>query len=579
MSSRLRRLFALPVFEDEGKVQVARLLNVVLLTFGAAVALVLVAIVALFGAPADMTEWTTLLSAIGALIVTAVLLVLARFGFLRLVSIVFLSLMWLFITVWIGTVAGLVSDTSLLAYPLIIVLAGLLLGGRAAIAFTAISVLAAAGVFYLEVAGLLVVEERALTIMDPIMAAIPLALTGLLLRFAIDSMNRALVSARENERAQVQANSELDLIRASLEERVVERTAELERRSIYLEAAAEVGRAATSILETDRLMAHVAELVQQRFGLYHVGMFLLDGTGRWAEYRAGAGEGKEDLLDSQFRLEIDGSSMVGWCMAHAQVRVAQNVSLELHRVAHPLVPATRSEAALPLIARGTVLGAFSVQSDMPGAFGPDTVTALQGLADQVAVALDNARLFSEATAALEAERRAYGEFSREAWLELLRGRPDWGYRCGPRGTVSTVQSRWRPGMIQAGQSGETVRTGDLEVSVPIKVQDQVAGIVRLRKPDGSLPWSQGEMVMMESLVSQLGLTLESARLHDESQRRAASDRLLAETSARIRETLDLDTVLQTAVREIRQAMGLRDVTIRMGDDSRGRDDASWKEVS
>ena len=180
---------------------------------------------------------------------------------------------------------------------------------------------------------------------------------------------------------------------------------------------------------------------------------------------------------------------------------------------------------------------------------------------------------------LHQDGKKVGEFSREAWLELLRGRPDWGYRCGPRGTVSTVQSRWRPGMIQAGQSGETVRTGDLEVSVPIKVQDQVAGIVRLRKPDGSLPWSQGEMVMMESLVSQLGLTLESARLHDESQRRAASDRLLAETSARIRETLDLDTVLQTAVREIRQAMGLRDVTIRMGDDAHGRDGASWKEVS
>jgi GAF domain-containing protein len=202
---------------------------------------------------------------------------------------------------------------------------------------------------------------------------------------------------------------------------------------------------------------------------------------------------------------------------------------------------------------------------VPGTFDQETVTALQGLADQVAVALDNARLFSEATAALEAERRAYGEFSREAWMDLLRGRPDWGYRCGPRGTVSTVQSRWRPGMIKAGQSGTTVQSDDLEVSVPVKVQDQVAGIVRLRKPDGSPPWSQGELAMMEALVSQLGLTLESARLHDESQRRAASDRLLAETSARIRETLDLDTVLQTAVREIRQAMGLRDVTIRMGD--------------
>ncbi len=191
--------------------------------------------------------------------------------------------------------------------------------------------------------------------------------------------------------------------------------------------------------------------------------------------------------------------------------------------------------------------------------------ALQGLADQVAVALDNARLFSEAKEALEAERRAYGEFSREAWMELVRGRLDWGYRCGPRGTVSTVQSRWRPGMIKAGQSGETVQSDDLEVAVPIKVQEQVAGIVRLRKPDGSPPWSREELTMMEALVSQLGLTLESARLHDESQRRAARDRLLAETSSRIRETLDLDTILQTAVREIRGAMGLRDVTIRMGD--------------
>jgi GAF domain-containing protein len=401
--------------------------------------------------------------------------------------------------------------------------------------------------------------------MDPIMAAIPLFLVGLLLRYAMNSMNRALERARRNERAQAEANRELEAIRASLEVRVTERTRELERRSTYLEAASEVGRAATSILEIDRLIWRVADLIRRRFDLYHVGLFLVDATGGWAEYRAGSGTGGYALAEEEFRLEVGGPSMVGWCTAHARARVAQDVGQETRRVEHALVPQTRSEAALPLVARGVVIGALSVQSDKQGAFDQDAVRSLQSMADQVAVALDNARLFAETEAALEAERRAYGEVSREAWAGLVRDRPDWGYLCGSHGTLSPVRGEWQPEMVEAGQTGRIVQGDGQVVALPVRIQDNVVGVVRLRKPDEAGPWTQEEISLMESVAGQLGLTLESARLHQETQRRAVREQLVAQVSAQVRASLDPDTILKTSVRELSRVLGAEWAAIELAE--------------
>jgi GAF domain-containing protein len=303
-------------------------------------------------------------------------------------------------------------------------------------------------------------------------------------------------------------------------------------------------------LEPDQLIRQAADLIRERFNLYHVGLFMVDETGRWADYRAGTGEAGRLLQERGLRLEVGGNSMTGWCITHAQARVAQDVRLETVRVDHPLLAAACSEIALPLIARGRVIGALNAQSERLGAFEPDTVAVLQTMADQVAVALDNARLFAASQTALEAERRAYGELSRQAWSELLGARPTPGYRYVNR-TVAPLET-----YAQSSPSPTTLQ-------VPIQVRDQILGRIDLHKSADSPAWTPDEIELAKTLAEQLNMALDSARLYQDTQRRAATEQLLGQVTARMRESLDIDAMLKTAAQEIRSTLGLSEVIVSL----------------
>jgi GAF domain-containing protein/CHASE3 domain sensor protein len=365
--------------------------------------------------------------------------------------------------------------------------------------------------------------------------------------------------------------AELQGVIATLEQRVAERTMALEHRSVYLQASAEVGRAATSILEVDRLIEQVVELIRERFDLYYVGMFLLDEAGEWAILRAGTGEAGQAMLARGHRLQVGGGSMIGWSVANAQARVALEAGADAVRLATAELPDTRSEAALPLRSRGRVLGALTVQSTQPGAFNQDAVAALQTMADQVAVALDNAHLFAQSQAALEAVNRASAQLSRQAWADLLRTRADLGYRSTKYG-VTDAADIWRPEMEQAFKEARTVQADGsadgpmLPLAVPIKVRGQTIGVVDTHKSPEAGDWTPEEVALLESLTEQLGVALEGARLYQDTQQRATRERMTGEIASRMRESLDMETVLRTTADEIYQALGLEEVTIRLVSD-------------
>ncbi|MFN2167697.1 MAG: GAF domain-containing protein, partial [Anaerolineae bacterium] len=350
----------------------------------------------------------------------------------------------------------------------------------------------------------------------------------------------------------------------SLEHQVEERTAELAQRSSYLEATADVGRAVASILDPEQMMHEMVELIRQRFGLYYVGLFLVDPAREWAVLRAGTGQAGQTMLAREHHIRV-GEGMIGWSVAHSQSRVASEVGKDATRLATEELPDTRSEAALPLRSRGQVLGALTVQDTKPGAFDPATLAVLQTMADQMAVALDNAQLLARSQMALEAERRAYGELERQAWAELLKSREGQGYRYTQR-VVTDAKGEWRPEMRQAQQTGQIVQSNGGEgttLAIPIKLRDQVVGILRLNKGKSSAPWSQNEITLLEELTLQLGVALEGARLYSDTQRRAAQERMMGELTARMRESLDVDMVLRTAVREMRDALGIAEVEVHL----------------
>ena len=353
-----------------------------------------------------------------------------------------------------------------------------------------------------------------------------------------------------------------------LEQRVAERTRELETRSRYLEAAAQVGRAASSILESDQLIRQVVGLIRDRFELYYVGLFLIEETGQWAVLRAGTGSAGQAMLARGHRLAVGESSMIGWCIRHAQARIALQAGQDAVRLATAELPDTRSEAALPLRSRGRILGALTVQSAQPQAFDQDTIVVLQTMSDQVAVALDNARLFAESQSALEATRRASAQSSREGWSKLVSLRPRVGYICTERG-VTTAGDIWRPEMDQAKQEERTIqanRGGDeakQALAVPIKVRGNVIAVLDTYKSGEGSNWTAEEIALLETLADQLGTALESARLFEDTQYRAAREQRVSAVTARMRESLDVETVIKIAAQETRQALGVPEVTIRL----------------
>jgi len=376
--------------------------------------------------------------------------------------------------------------------------------------------------------------------------------------YLIPRLADALVQSRR-------LTQELEAHRATLEEQVTERTADLARRSTQLEAAAQVAREAAAIQDVGRLLEETTHLISDRFGFYHAGIFLLDEGGEYAVLRAASSTGGQRMLARRHRLRVGEEGIVGYVTGRGEPRVALDVGEDAVFFDNPDLPNTRSEMALPLRARGEIIGALDVQSTEPAAFSDEDVAVLQTLSDQLAVAISNARLLQQVQESLDAERRAYGALAREAWKELLRAQPALGGRYDPHGILPT-DGRWDDAMKQAVQTGGAVVSTEnpsAALAIPIKVRGQVIGVLNAHKPAGAGEWTAEETSLLETLTDQLSVALESARLHQDTQRRAARERLIGEVTARVRETLDINTILKTGVQEVRQALGLPEVVVRL----------------
>ena len=211
----------------------------------------------------------------------------------------------------------------------------------------------------------------------------------------------------ERDRLEVlnQANAELSDLRDSLEERVSQRTAQLQ-------ASAEVGQAAAATLDSDQLLRQVVNLITERFGFYYAAVFILNDSGTVAVLREATGEAGRILKERGHQLGVNERSMVGYAVLQRKARIALDVGLDPVRFANPLLPDTRSEIALPLMTGNRVLGALDVQSTQSAAFDESSAVVLQAMADQIAIALNNAEQFTQAE--LQAKRQGeLNQFSRE----------------------------------------------------------------------------------------------------------------------------------------------------------------------
>ncbi|RMF27026.1 MAG: GAF domain-containing protein, partial [Chloroflexi bacterium] len=363
-----------------------------------------------------------------------------------------------------------------------------------------------------------------------------------------------------------QMAEQLQNLLGGLEAQVAERTQALERRAAQIQTASEVGRAVAEVRDLDRLLDRVVHLISERFGFYHAGIFLMDEEGRWAELRAASSPGGQRMLARGHRLAVGDTSIVGWVAQHRQPRIALDVGEDAVWFDNPDLPQTRSEMALPLVVGGELLGVLDVQSTEAGAFSQEDIEVLRLLADQVAVSIVNARLFARMQEALQEVETLNRQLTGQAWMEFLHAAslPP-GYRYRAARLEPLRDEAGEPILDQAAVRKRVVmaqRNGQAEVALPLVLRGQVIGSLGFRRQDGQA-WNPQTLEVAQAIVEEMVRALESARLFEEAQARAAREQVTGQIVARIRETLDLEMMLKTAAQEVRRALGLPEVVIRL----------------
>lgn len=554
MFTRIRQFLAPPVFGGDGeKNRTASLANtillalIVLITLASLIVVLVMKVYAIIG--------VIYVSMIAPLLVAFVVL---RRGHVRAASSIIIIALWTVLIVMTYFVGG-VLNAGFTTVIIVIIISALLLGGRAGLIVAALSTVAAISMYIFEVTGTL---PPALGRNDSLSALINHVLnygiSSALLYLAVSALTSALQRA---QRLTAESESRREQVQLMMQQRAQES----ERNANYLQATTAVARESAAVMGDSRaLLARVVDIIRKQFDFYHVGLYLLDETVEWAELRAVSGAG-QGLLEREFRLRAGVEGMIGDVAGRGVYRMAADVRQDAAYQHSDDLPDTRSELVLPLRIRNEIIGVLDIQSREVYAFTAQDVQSVQALADQIAVAISNARLVEQVQHAAEMERRAYGAQTVEAWQRLLLGSQVSGFYSNAYTTSPAGSDLWRPEMHVALQTGSRAHDDSAihRLAVPVKVRGEVIGVVDFSKPDADGAWTAEEITLAETLTEQLAVALESARLYQDTQNRAARERLVSEVTSRMRETLNVETVLQTAAQEIGEALGLLAVNVRL----------------
>jgi GAF domain-containing protein len=357
------------------------------------------------------------------------------------------------------------------------------------------------------------------------------------------------ISQDEFSRTQEDARHMLTQLReerSTLEQRVEERTSGLAQRTEQLRATSYIARKTAEVQDLATLLDTVARLVTDQFGFYHTGIFLINETGDQAVLQAASSEGGGRMIERGHSLSVGTQGLVGHVAAQKKPRIALDVGADAVFFNNPDLPMTRSELALPLLVRGKVLGVLDIQSDKPQAFDVEDIDVLQTLSDQVAIAIENARLKDETQAAI---------LQLEAFTSI-RTREAWGQKLRERSRVFTY--------TPLGLRAEKVsHTHDQAINAPIMLRGQKIGTISIARK-GDAAWSKLDKDLVEEVANQVGLAVDNIRLLEEATERAKQEQVVGKLAARFSQSLDLDTLLQTAARELGQLPNISEVSVFVG---------------
>lgn len=380
---------------------------------------------------------------------------------------------------------------------------------------------------------------------------------------------------RDRLKAAQDLNRELADIKINLQRRVEDRTAELDaanqqtsRRALQLQTITELSESIAQLKDMNDIFPAVTRLISDRFGFYHVGIFLVDRGREFAVLQAANSEGGKRMLARSHRLRL-GTGVVGFAAQTGQPRIALDVGTDAVFFDNPDLPNTRSEVGLPLKSRSDTVGVLDVQSTQAGAFSNEDLQVLTALANQVAIALENARLLTETRAALRQVQDVYNEFTRTEWSQIVSRAEQRGFRYQTGRIEVLEESLQSPEITAAVQSGDIVAEQNegssgkrAKVAVPVKLRGEVIGILHVESNDPDKEWREDEVSLVQAVAERAAFAMENARLFQDARRRAAKERLISEATSRISGAFNMENILQTTAEELERVLGGSEVLIR-----------------
>jgi GAF domain-containing protein/HAMP domain-containing protein len=358
-----------------------------------------------------------------------------------------------------------------------------------------------------------------------------------------------------------------------LEDRVRDRTQELSEQNEFLryrtrqlQTVSDVARSVASNQELEILLNQVAVLISERFGFYHVGIFLNDENGEYTTLRAANSEGGKHMLQRQHKLKIGKVGIVGNVASSGIARIASQVGDDSVYFDNPDLPLTKSEMALALKVSNKIIGAMDVQSTQVNAFTEEDIELFGILADQIAIAIVNNQLYENSNRALQELSKLHRQYIREEWLRESHENQFSNFRYTPQGIVKSdqlIKSEEIDSILLTGKPliknsvEDPVSSSPASMTIPIMLRGEPIGVIQIQNnPGESRSWNENDINTVQSVTDQIAQALENARLFKQTLRKAERDRRVLEITSKIRSTNDFNTMIQIAMDELQKTLNV-----------------------
>jgi GAF domain-containing protein len=382
---------------------------------------------------------------------------------------------------------------------------------------------------------------------------------------------------------------------------------ESKQAALQFETAAEIARDISSSLDLDELLQKAVDLIRSRFHFYHASVFLKDLPEEFVVIREATGEAGAQLKRAGHKLAVGSKSVVGFVAGNGEPLVVNDTTRDTTYYANPLLPETRSEAAIPLKVGERIVGVLDVQSNQLYAFAEDSLRTLQILADQLAIAVVNTELFAETQEHLAQHRllhhitttAASGTTLDEALQSAVNGlQVTLG---GDRVSILLVDREKKTLEVKAavgyasnvfnlripigsGITGwtaahrKTLRVNNVlqdtryieassntrsEMAIPLLYRSELLGVLNVESEQLSA-YAENDEELLGTLGGSLAAIIANARLLEQIRAQAERERVLFEITDKIRRTTDMDTILATTVSELTRAVGANRAKIKLG---------------